>query len=213
MRPQRRSHAERLADAEARRARRSEVSDPQVVMEAAAAFLALRQRSVAETRRRLRHLGYPASLCDEVVGRLEGVGYLDDTAFARAWVESRDRVRPRGAAVLRQELRAKGVADETIGLILAERQAMTPSVPHAEGPGGSGPETEAGVGAAKTAGDVAAAQRLLARRRAALSREPDPRRRRERAYALLARNGFDPDVCASVVRQALAEPEDHGAGV
>ncbi len=31
-------------------------------------------------------------------------------------------------------------------------------------------------------------------------REPDVRRRRERGYALLARNGFDPDV----IRQALA---------
>ena len=33
---------------------------------------------------------------------------LDDEAFARAWVESRDRARPRGERALRAELRQKG---------------------------------------------------------------------------------------------------------
>jgi hypothetical protein len=46
--------------------------------------------------------------------------------------------------------------------------------------------------------DLAAAERLIARRRSALFREPDPRKRRAKVYALLARNGFDPDVCRTV---------------
>jgi hypothetical protein len=29
----------------------------------------------------------------------------------------------------------------------------------------------------------------------------DPRQRRQRAYALLARNGFDPEVCRTVAAQ------------
>ena len=68
-------------------------------MEAAAAFLAVRPRSVGEMRRRLRHLGYPAALVtDEVVERLIELGYLDDRGLRpTAWVESRDRARPRGA--------------------------------------------------------------------------------------------------------------------
>jgi hypothetical protein len=44
--------------------------------------------------------------------------------------------------------------------------------------------------------DAAAAERLLARRAAALAREPDPRKRRARAWALLARNGFSPEICS-----------------
>ena len=44
----------------------------------------------------------------------------------------------------------------------------------------------------------------------ALARVADPRQRRQRAYALLARNGFDPEVCrevaASVVVEADPEP-------
>ncbi|HWH23810.1 MAG TPA: RecX family transcriptional regulator, partial [Candidatus Limnocylindria bacterium] len=87
-----------------RRAARAELTDPAPVMDAAAAFVAVRPRSVAETGRRLRHLGYPAALVEQVVGRLVEMDYLDDEAFARAWVESRDRARPRGENALRREL-------------------------------------------------------------------------------------------------------------
>lgn len=195
----RRSPSQRRADAEARRARRAEITDPELVMEAAAAFLAVRQRSIAETRRRLRHLGYPVELSEVVIERLVDIGYLDDAAFARAWVESRDRARPRGAAVLRQELRARGVDEETVRLALAERQAEAAT---------AGGPIELVGGAIEPlpteSGDIAAARRLLERRAAALAREPDPGQRRRKAYALLARNGFDPDVCAAVVRGALA---------
>ena len=37
----------------------------------------------------------------------------------------------------------------------------------------------------------------LRRHERALARETDPRSRRRRAYALLARNGFDPETCSS----------------
>jgi len=142
-------------------------------MEAAAAFLAVRPRSIGETRRRLRRLGYQHGLVEEVVTRLVEVGYLDDDAFARSWVESRDRARPRGEFALRRELGQKGVGRSVIDEVLVERTD-------------SAPDEDADRGAALA---------LLARRRAALEREPDLRKRRERAYALLARNGFDPETC------------------
>lgn len=148
-------------------------------MEAAAAFLATRPRSIGETTRRLKHLGYPAPLIEEVVTRLVEVGYLDDESFARSWVESRDRARPRGETALRRELAQKGVGRQVVDEIMVER-----------------------LGAA-TDGDpnLAAASALLERKRAALTREPDERKRRQKAYALLARNGFDPDTCRTVSAQ------------
>lgn len=164
-------------------------------MEAAAAFVAVRARSVEEVRRRLRHLGYPHALVDEVVERFVEIGYLDDAAFARAWVESRDRARPRGKSALRRELTLKGVAREVVDEVLGERGAR-----------------DAGSAGA----DTAAAHALLARRMSALAREPDERRRRQKAYALLARSGFDPETCREVsaavvtagVRDATAAAED-----
>jgi regulatory protein len=144
-------------------------------MEAAAAFLAVRPRSEAETRRRLLKLGYPEALVEEVIIRLIEISYLDDEQFARAWVESRDRARPRGANALRRELALKGVSRQVIDAVLEEREASTAAM---------GVDTERG-----------AALALLARRRSALDRVPDPVKRRQRAYALLARNGFDPETC------------------
>jgi regulatory protein len=150
-------------------------------MEAAAAFLAVRPRSVAETRRRLRFLGYRHELAERVVERLVEVGYLDDAAFARTWLESRDRARPRGAAALRRELSLKGIDRQLVDELLAERE-------------------EASDGAV----DLEAARRLLERKRAQLERERDPRKRRQKAYALLARSGFDPETC----REAAAKLGD-----
>ena len=45
---------------------------------------------------------------ESVLARLGELGYLDDEAFARAWVESRDRARPRGEVALRRELGLQG---------------------------------------------------------------------------------------------------------
>ena len=122
-------------------------------------------------------LGYPEPLVEEALVRLIEMNYLDDEAFARAWVESRDRSRPRGSAGLKRELMIKGVARDTIETVLAEREDAAP-------------DSDADMGAARA---------LLARRAAAFLREPDENRRRQKAYALLARNGFGPDICREAV--------------
>ena len=181
------------------RARRAAVEDAATVLDAAARFLGARPRSTAEVRRRLGQAGYRAELVDEAIARLAGLGYLDDEAFARAWVESRDRARPRGERALRTELRRKGVADDVMATIIEERAA--PGEGQGAGAdGGARPGAGAGAGA-----DDLAAVRLLERRGAAARREVDPRRRRSRAYALLARNGFDPEVAGRAVAAWLAE--------
>lgn len=168
--------------AKARREARGQVTDPAPVMEAAAAFLAVRPRSIGETKRRLQHLGYPHALVDEVVARLVEVGYLDDDAFARVWVESRDRARPRGEFALRRELGQKGVDRKIVDVVFAERlDAAEDGDPN-----------------------LAAATALIERKRAVLEREPDPRKRRQKAYALLARAGFDPETCRVVASSFVA---------
>jgi len=179
-----------------RRERKGAIDDPAVVLEAAVRFLEARSRSVAEVRRRLTTAGYRPELVAGAIERLLELGMLDDEAFARLWVESRDRARPRGERAIRQELALKGIDRTTVDLVLAERR-----------------EAAAGVGegqndddAAPTSADEAAARRLLARNARSLARVADLRQRRQRAYALLARNGFDPEVCRTVAA-AIAEAE------
>jgi len=161
---------------------RGELTDPGPVMEAAAAFLAVRPRSVAETSGRLRKQGYPAALVEDVLTRLIEMNYLDDEQFARAWVESRDRARPRGEQGLRRELVLKGVPRDVIDAVMAERD---------ESAGGEDP-------------DLAAASALLERKRSSLEREGDVRKRRQKAYALLARSGFDSGTCRVAVNAVVA---------
>src|SRR6187399_33690 len=100
---------------------RAELRDPAPVMDAAAVFLSVRPRSVTETRKRLHHLGYPEALVETVVDRLIEMNYLNDAEFARLWVESRDRARPRGETALRRELALKGVPREVVDEVLAAR--------------------------------------------------------------------------------------------
>ncbi|MBF6604349.1 MAG: regulatory protein RecX [Chloroflexi bacterium] len=171
-----------------RRALRTEETDPEIVLAAAVRFLETRPRSVAEVRRRLRTAGYPSPLIEGAVGRLLDLGYLDDASFARAWVESRDRARPRGERALRAELGQKGVGRDVADAILADRRSGDADPPS----GGGSAEPE------ERSADEAAAARLLERRSRTLDRIPDVRVRRQRAYALLARNGFDPSVSARV---------------
>jgi len=170
-----------------RREQRSQVEDPAEVLDAAARFLEARPRSEAEVRRKLLRLGYRPEMVDDAVVKLLTVGYLDDEAFARSWVESRDRAKPRGEHALRRELGQKGVDRALVDGVLDERRDEA----LAGGDGAEGP-------------DEAAAERLLAKKLGPILRESDPRRRLQRAYALLARSGFSPDVCSSVPRRVLA---------
>jgi regulatory protein len=176
------------------RERRGAVDDPELVLAAALRFLEARARSVAEVRRRLTQAGYQPTLVDGAILRLVDLGMLDDAAFARSWIESRDRARPRGERALRQELAVKGIERSVVAALLEERAGLD--------------------GAAER--DVAAAVALLERHRRALDRDADPRHRRQKAYALLARHGFDAETCADAIRQAwITTPADgsdgHGA--
>ncbi len=83
-------------------------------------FLAYRPRSVAEVRQNLAGKHVPEAAIETTIERLNAMGYLDDAAFARYWVENRDTFKPRGAVALRYELRQKGIADDIIETTLAD---------------------------------------------------------------------------------------------
>lgn len=63
--------------------------------------------------------GVAPELADRVYDRLIEKGYIDDEAFARYWVENRNLTKGSSRRKLEAELRAKGVAQETISQQLA----------------------------------------------------------------------------------------------
>jgi regulatory protein len=175
-----------------RRESRAAVDDPQVVLEAAARFLEARSRSVAEVRRRLTSAGYQVALVEGAISKLLEFGVLDDDVFARAWVESRDRAHPRGERAIREELQLKGIDRSTVDLVLADRREAV---------------AEVDPGEAFRSPDRIGAERLIAKHGRALARIADPRLRRQKAYAILARHAFDPETCREVAAMAAASAE------
>ena len=173
--------ARRRSSPQERRAANAAVEEPAVILEAALRFLEARQRSAAEVRRRLLTHGYRADLVESCLERLLDIGILDDEAFARTWVESRDRARPRGERALRSELVRKGIDRQLTDEVLEARETNQPDA------------------------DAEAARRVLERHAHALARVADPRARRQRAYALLARNGFDSEIAVAAINELVQE--------
>lgn len=144
-------------------------------------FLAPRPRSEQEVRQRLGRHGYPTELVDSVVQKLREVKLLDDAAFAQYWVGQRQTHRPRGARLLKLELRQKGLASDVAG------EAVT------------------------DLGDEAEGAYQAAARRARSLRALDERAFRQRLGAFLQRRGFDYEASAAAVGRLWSETRDQGA--
>ena len=75
-------------------------------------LLTARPRTRAELRQALLRKGIEEDVADQVLGRLDKVGLVDDAAFAELWVRSRHTHQGLGRRALATELRRKGVADD-----------------------------------------------------------------------------------------------------
>jgi regulatory protein len=83
-------------------------------------LLARRPYSVFEIRHHLESKRVDLLTIQEVLVRLERLGYVDDHAFARYWIENRERFKPRGPRALRYELRQKGIDESLIETVMDE---------------------------------------------------------------------------------------------
>jgi len=103
---------QRLSDAEIAALRSSDAG--QQAYNRALDFLSYRARSQAEVERYLVGKGADPDIVAGVLDRLRDAGLVDDTAFARAWVENREAFQPRGVRRLRYELHQKGIDPEIV---------------------------------------------------------------------------------------------------
>jgi len=89
----------------------------QSLLDATLHYVSFRPRSEQELRRYLRYRGASDEAAEAVVADLRPLGQVDDEAFARFWMDNRQRFRPRGERLVRSELRAKGVTSETLDAV------------------------------------------------------------------------------------------------
>lgn len=82
-------------------------------------YLASRPRTKQEIRRRLTAINTPEDAVEQIMDRLEDLGYVDDRDYAERYVASRVRSKGYGPRRLKQELRKRGIdrrtADEAVG--------------------------------------------------------------------------------------------------
>jgi regulatory protein len=134
-----------------------------------------------KTRQQLADLlakrGVPDDAAERVLDRFGEVGLIDDAAFARAWVTSRQAGRGLARRALKAELRAKGIDGEV---------------------------AEEAVTLVDDQDEWDAARRLVARRVAGL-RRVDRVTAERRLIGMLARKGYGGGLASWVVREALDE--------
>jgi regulatory protein len=132
-------------------------------------------RSRSELSAKLARKGVPDDVAGRLLDRFEQVGLVDDQAFARAWVQSRQPGKGLARRALAVELRRKGVDDEVARTALDE---LDPD-------------------------DELETARLLVRRKlrtaASLPRDTAVRR----LTGMLARKGYPAGTCFRVVREEL----------
>jgi regulatory protein len=178
-------------------------------------FLAVRPRSTAEVRERLRRKNVAPDLIDAVIARLNRAQYLDDAEFARYWIGERARSRPRGARLLRGELRNKGVSPALIEAALANFEAEA-AAEHAARQAAAlaedGDETDPDLVGGDDSRELREALGLAQRKQRTYS-NLDPVTFRRRMSGFLLRRGYGYDVVSRVLKQLEAPVSGQGSVV
>jgi len=89
-------------------------------------YLTIRNRSEKEIRDYLTKKNAAVEVIEKIIASLREKKFLNDEAFARSWVLNRARLKPKGEAFLKFELRQKGIAQEIIEKVLREVQEEIP---------------------------------------------------------------------------------------
>jgi regulatory protein len=87
---------------------------------AAIRYLGYRPRSESEVRQRLQRHGFDAECTDKTITRLKEQGLVNDTEFARFWIENRETFSPRSRRLTGLELSRKGLDRITIEQMVNE---------------------------------------------------------------------------------------------
>lgn len=85
-------------------------------------YLALRPRSSWEVEIYLKRKQSDEALIKKILNKLSEIGLIDDEAFSRSWINSRQLLKPSSQRRLVLELRQKHISDAIIQKVLANNQ-------------------------------------------------------------------------------------------
>lgn len=134
-------------------------------------------RTRAQLAEAMRKRDVPDDVAESVLDRFTELGFINDEAFAEAWVESRHHGRGLAKRALASELRHRGVDQETV------KEAVERLDPDQE---------------AETA-------RRLVEKKLPSTRGLDPKVRTRRLAGMLARKGYPAGLAFRVIKEALEQ--------
>lgn len=136
-------------------------------------LLKFRLRSRKEIYERLKRKKFTEEIITQTLDFLESKGFIDDTIFAKVWIESRLK-RPLGLRRLRQELKIKGINEVIIDSKIKE---------------------------IKNNYNEADVVREIAEEKFNRLKGIEPRKAKKRIYDYFMRRGFSPDVVIDIINQ------------
>lgn len=98
--------------------KRSSIPEKEKVYNRILRFATIRPRSEKEITFWFQRKKVPSDVQNEVFNRLKSLGLVDDTAFAKWWIDQRLTFRPKSRRALSMELGQKGVDREIISQAL-----------------------------------------------------------------------------------------------
>ncbi|MBQ8886039.1 MAG: RecX family transcriptional regulator [Clostridia bacterium] len=88
-------------------------SEKSTALDKALTHISATRKTEREIRKYLADKGYLPAVCDYVVEKMLGYGFIDDGAYAREYTEA--AAKKKGRRLIRAELKQKGISDEEIG--------------------------------------------------------------------------------------------------
>ncbi len=156
--------------------------------EIAGSLLSRRSHSVSELRKKLREREVPYDEINKVISECERLGFLNDSKFAESVITTL-KLRGSGPVKIRSKLMKAGVAKDIIDERLGQSN-MPSDDPYSE-----------------NISDATAAENALRRKLVTLMKEPDVRKRRDKALRFLAGRGFTSDTAFKAIAKLM--PRDN----
>lgn len=133
--------------------------------------VARRDLTVAELRARLERKHVPPEAIDDAVAELEETGFLNDARYARQFAEDKRELEQWGTDRIAQDLRRRGIAPQLIDAAVATHDRDS---------------------------ELRTALLLLRER---YPKAPRDDRERDRAWQMLVRRGYSPDLSYDAIRK------------
>ena len=92
-------------------------------------FLSFRPRSENEVRDNLLEKKAVQEIIEKIILKLKEHNFINDLEFAKHWIESRIRFKPRSSRLIQMELKQKGIAQDLIDNLINDLRFVNLLIP------------------------------------------------------------------------------------